>query len=528
MPQSAVLKSWFSKNQIMNPQSKSQIEQEYKLPLRQWLINKIEQKAFVGVEWIDEEKAIFKIPWTQKHHPKWNEHFEIFRAWAKHKDKYDEANPPDEKKLKGNFRCALHKSVDFEEMPDSSAMAQQTGNYKIYRVLKREEVREKNRLKKKSSSQHHHDTKPPKIKDVKQQAGPAPHEVTTSYPIQGAMQQQSFPQGQFHMDQSNPGPQTPIYQNLSTVQPITMNLNSSILDDVQFQRTLNDLRASANTSNGCDNDFDLAIGVEDEDLSIGNLSKSNLMFSSTTAPAASKYDDSPMSIGSEPAFDHPQARMSIKDLVATFDIDWNNMFFFDVSFKYDGHVMAYEQLNCFAGRRVFYGDEPMQRAIMEAFQHSVPPEVFKYEPYVMPKYHGNAPTVSEILTRTDQGFTLKCDDQANLWVTRLSQSVLFYYDLQKSNEPIKLDRYKPVQLISCLELAKDVLRRRNDGHNRPSCEFRLYVGCKPRSPGQQCPVMVNITAAAALKIVESVFGSEQNSMLAFSQQNSLDNLLRML
>ena len=52
-------------------------EEEFKLPLRQWLVKKIELKQFSGLEWMDEDR-LFKIPWTQKGHPNWEDHYQIF------------------------------------------------------------------------------------------------------------------------------------------------------------------------------------------------------------------------------------------------------------------------------------------------------------------------------------------------------------------------------------------------------------------------------------------------------------------
>ena len=52
-------------------------------------------------------------------------------------------DPPDYKRLKGNFRCALHKSTDFEEVKDEESMNRQTGNYKKFRLLSPDEVKGK-------------------------------------------------------------------------------------------------------------------------------------------------------------------------------------------------------------------------------------------------------------------------------------------------------------------------------------------------------------------------------------------------
>ena len=59
------------------------------------------------------------------------------KAWAKHKD-HEIENPPNYKKLKGNFRCAMRKSNDFEEVENEKTL--QRGNFKLYRLLTKEEV----------------------------------------------------------------------------------------------------------------------------------------------------------------------------------------------------------------------------------------------------------------------------------------------------------------------------------------------------------------------------------------------------
>ena len=60
------------------------------------------------------------------------------QAWAQHRG--NETDPLDHKKLKGNFRCALTKSDDFEEMKNYSKTNQQMGNYKVFQLLSPREV----------------------------------------------------------------------------------------------------------------------------------------------------------------------------------------------------------------------------------------------------------------------------------------------------------------------------------------------------------------------------------------------------
>jgi len=46
-----------------------------------WLMQQISSGKYLGLEWLDEDKKrLFKIPWTKKYYPQWEEHHEIFRV----------------------------------------------------------------------------------------------------------------------------------------------------------------------------------------------------------------------------------------------------------------------------------------------------------------------------------------------------------------------------------------------------------------------------------------------------------------
>ena len=46
--------------------------------LRPWMIYQLDHQTFPGVEWLDEEKTHFKIPWTSQGQPNWFEDSKIF------------------------------------------------------------------------------------------------------------------------------------------------------------------------------------------------------------------------------------------------------------------------------------------------------------------------------------------------------------------------------------------------------------------------------------------------------------------
>nr|CAB3256882.1 interferon regulatory factor like protein [Phallusia mammillata] len=450
----------------MSNHTEASFDRDYKLPLRPWLIDKVEHNTFVDVKWIDREKQHFKIPWTKMGQPSWKEHWEIFQAWAKHGDKFDEANPYDSK-YKTNFRSLMNKSEDFMEVVNKFLTSQQTGNYRFYRVLKPEEVKE-NRKKR------HIAHKQQKKKKLKKSSVTEQVQDQPSTSSQGCQ---------------------------------------------EIQQSFND-----------NSDSDLSSTLDGDILSNASLAKSALMINSAKAFSTNKVPMSTEGERSSELHDNPsQSKKFLNFLVQEYSITRTEMFLFDITIKYDGVEQLWPdknycaRLDCSEGLRIFQGDEHWQKVVIALNDLN---EYFSYPTYRMPSYKSNEELTSTILKRTDQGFIIKCDEQANLWVTRLSQSVLFYYDLEKSNEPIRLDRQNPVQLICWVKLAKDVLQRHHEGKRRPSCEFRLYIGSKPRSPEQQCPVMVNITPVAAQKLSEAVFKSDDNSMLVLSLPNEFDKLLR--
>lgn len=114
--------------------------------LKSWILFHLNAGTFIGVEWLDEEHGIFKIPWTRIGQPNWQKDHEIFKAYALYRHQQNsssssgESPPPEQElsahlsRLKGNFRSAIHKSREFEYEVGSSQLNRQTGNYRVYRV----------------------------------------------------------------------------------------------------------------------------------------------------------------------------------------------------------------------------------------------------------------------------------------------------------------------------------------------------------------------------------------------------------
>lgn len=114
-----------------------------RLKFKPWLIQQISSAKYKDLEWIDDEnKRVFKIPWTKKNYPHWEEHHEIFKAWAKYRSEI--RNDPSIANhhislMKSNFRTILNKTSEIEELKDFHQLGLQTGNYKVYKILTPEE-----------------------------------------------------------------------------------------------------------------------------------------------------------------------------------------------------------------------------------------------------------------------------------------------------------------------------------------------------------------------------------------------------
>nr|NP_001071745.1 interferon regulatory factor like protein [Ciona intestinalis]BAE06517.1 interferon regulatory factor like protein [Ciona intestinalis] len=115
-------------------------DREFKLTLRNWLFNRLNEETYGdALKWDGNNKGVFHILWTKKGDPNWENHFQIFVGWAKHKDRFDCNSPINYDKLKSNFRNLIKKTTDFEEI--ENVRNQQTGNRKVYRFRSKEEIK---------------------------------------------------------------------------------------------------------------------------------------------------------------------------------------------------------------------------------------------------------------------------------------------------------------------------------------------------------------------------------------------------
>ena len=125
-------------NEAASPSSQgrgsSSDEQEPERPerMRDWLIRMINSKRFPGLEWLDPEKTIFKVPWIHAKKRGYNRERDaaLFKEWAIHSGKYRDESDPTVWKI--NFRCAINGLKDIIELKDL-----QTEDCRVYKVLPR-------------------------------------------------------------------------------------------------------------------------------------------------------------------------------------------------------------------------------------------------------------------------------------------------------------------------------------------------------------------------------------------------------
>lgn len=103
--------------------------------LRPWLESLIDSRIVPGLEWEDEEKTLFRIPWKHRGKHDWSpENSRIFMEWAKQTGRFREGvDAPDYPAWKTRLRCAFNKAPDIEEVRDMSRL-DAACPYRIYRL----------------------------------------------------------------------------------------------------------------------------------------------------------------------------------------------------------------------------------------------------------------------------------------------------------------------------------------------------------------------------------------------------------
>ena len=113
---------------VVEPRSDQENERPERM--RDWLIRIINSGRFPGLEWLDKDKTIFKVPWIHAKKRGYNKERDaaLFREWAIHSGKYRDESDPTVWKI--NFRCAINGLKDIIEIKDM-----QTEDCRVYKVL---------------------------------------------------------------------------------------------------------------------------------------------------------------------------------------------------------------------------------------------------------------------------------------------------------------------------------------------------------------------------------------------------------
>ncbi|XP_037311328.2 interferon regulatory factor 8 [Pungitius pungitius] len=108
--------------------------------LKQWLVEQIQSGQYSGLQWEDESRTMFRIPWKHAGKQDYNQEVDasIFKAWAVFKGKFKEGEKAEPATWKTRLRCALNKSPDFDEVTERSQL-DISEPYKVYRIVPEEE-----------------------------------------------------------------------------------------------------------------------------------------------------------------------------------------------------------------------------------------------------------------------------------------------------------------------------------------------------------------------------------------------------
>ncbi|KAK3085246.1 hypothetical protein FSP39_000565 [Pinctada imbricata] len=109
--------------------------------MRPWLEAKVNSGSIKGLQWIDKNQMIFRVPWKHGGKHDWNEEDSlIFKEWAIHTGRYREGvDASDYPTWKTRFRCALNKLPDIQEVKTFSKL-DGPEPFRAYRFLTREDA----------------------------------------------------------------------------------------------------------------------------------------------------------------------------------------------------------------------------------------------------------------------------------------------------------------------------------------------------------------------------------------------------
>eukprot|EP00794_Sanderia_malayensis_P012309 gene12309-13579_t len=117
-----------------------------RLKMRNWLEQVINSGKFPGVEWTDERRCKFRVPWKHASRQGWDveKDASIFKMWAVYTGKFPDdcrgLSKTEMRKLakvwKANFRCALNALQDIQSVR-GEGKSKGTDAFKVFQILPR-------------------------------------------------------------------------------------------------------------------------------------------------------------------------------------------------------------------------------------------------------------------------------------------------------------------------------------------------------------------------------------------------------
>ena len=115
-----------------------------KMRLRAWIEQQADSGRLRGLQWVERDKGIFKVPWKHASRQCWSVVKDacVFEAWAAHTGRYRRGiDKPDPRRWKANFRCALNALPDIRELPNQG-IARGQDAYKVYQIIRKNDKKD--------------------------------------------------------------------------------------------------------------------------------------------------------------------------------------------------------------------------------------------------------------------------------------------------------------------------------------------------------------------------------------------------
>lgn len=487
-------------------------DEDFKLPLRPWLEKQINSRKYKGLEWVltgNGDKQ-FKLPWVKKNLPDWEEYYMIFRAWAEHRGRG--VNSLDDSKAKSNFRCALNKSVDFEEVTSKSKLQLQTGNYKVYRILSPREVRERktkrSRLQTKeepgatgsSSFDSNFDSADFKTVDRK--------DLDFLKDVESSMEISS-------MDVDDCMPK-------HVAQPIAPDLTSM---DTEFSLISDGIACTQMILHHPESeDLNSILAISPIDGS-GNVSQ--------LSPETSQQNPRLTSPGHSSSACCGEVVEFLLAELEKCDIKRERLHECDLVIRYDNQVVYNTTLHSMhLGYRIFYGNPDEQIRLLR-MRNATDEKLsdFGLQGIQLPRMPNMSSQVSTILDKTELGIVVRYDPtNLSIVAKRLCQSQVFFFDRQDKAGPAKLEREDNVTLFSHVAYLTDMISQHVGDTTQSLHEsgIHLAVGIKPKSL-QSMHHMKGLRIELIPHLLKILCRNRDpcNSLsLCFSNPNSMEQFMR--